>query len=298
MNILILGSKGFIGSYCYQYFSQIPAYTVYAADIVTDYTDEHYFQIDASNSNFTKLFKTIKFDWSINCSGASSVPDSFKNPMRDFNMNVHNVVQILVAIKDENPNCKFIQLSSAAVYGNPKNLPVTEDAILNPLSPYGIHKKQAEEVCKLYHDYFGINSYILRIFSAYGPGLKKQLFWDLDQKLATNHTVNLYGTGLESRDFIHVHDIVVCFELIIKNIKNSFEIFNIANGIGITIDEAVNTYIKQANFIDKKITFSGETRIGDPLYWQAGINKIISLGYTNSVKLEDGLKHYKLWLNG
>lgn len=297
MKILIIGSKGFIGSYCFRYFSQLSEYKAYGADIATDYTDQNYFQIDASNSNFTKLFKTIKFDWCINCSGASSVSDSFKNPLRDFNMNVHNVVQILVAIKDENPSCKFIQLSSAAVYGNPINIPITEDSVLNPLSPYGIHKKQAEELCELYHSYFDMSIYILRIFSAYGPGLKKQLFWDLDQKLKANSTVSLYGTGSESRDFIHVHDIVICFELIIKNIKKSFEILNIANGKGITVDEAVHTYIKQAGLLDKKVIFSGETRTGDPLYWQADINKMISLGYTNTVELENGLKSYKLWLN-
>lgn len=295
IKLLIIGSKGFIGSHCHSYFSKLTDFNVYGADVITEYNESTYFQIDASNTDFKSVFRSEKFDWCINCSGASSVPDSFKNPLRDFLLNVHNVSLVLAAIKDENPSCNFIQLSSAAVYGNPTQLPIRETAILNPLSPYGIHKKQAEEICKLYHDYFQLNTYILRIFSAYGPGLKKQLLWDIAQKVKYSNSITLFGTGKESRDFINIEDIVESIELIIKNVKSKFDTFNIANGESITIEKVVDTFLQYSMYRDISIGFTGEQRNGDPLNWQADINKINLLGYKRKTSFEEGMQQYISW---
>ena len=65
------------------------------------------------------------------------------------------------------------------------------------------HKKQAEELCQLYHDHFSLNVHIFRVFSAYGAGLKKQLFWDLYKKSQTQTNITLFGTGNETREYIH-----------------------------------------------------------------------------------------------
>ncbi|WP_343523801.1 NAD(P)-dependent oxidoreductase [Pedobacter sp.] len=297
MKILIIGSKGFIGSHAYQYFKNMGQYITYASDIVNDYNDSNYFQISSSDADFNSLFRKIKPDWCINCSGAASVANSFLNPLKDFSLNVNNLHKILFTIKEEAAHCKLIQLSSAAVYGNPTLLPIEETSALHPLSPYGLHKKQAEELCALYHDNFGVSSYIIRIFSAYGNGLKKQLFWDLYQKLnSPAPIIQLFGSGDESRDFIHVKDVVSCFELIIKKVTASFDIFNLANGHQITISNVATMFKELGNFNDKKIEFIGNNRIGDPLHWEAGIGKISKLGYQNQISLEAGLSDYISWL--
>jgi len=296
LKVLVIGSKGFIGSYTYHYFKGRTDYTVYGCDIVNDYNDPNYFQISSSNADFSLLIRKTMPDWCINCAGASSVPNSFLNPLRDFSLNVNNIQKILFSIKEDQPFCKLIQLSSAAVYGDPQALPVVETSELKPLSPYGIHKKQAEESCKTYYDHFGIGSFIVRIFSAYGAGLSKQLFWDLYQKLnAKDDVIKLFGTGNESRDFIHVSDIVQCFELIIKNAKVDFEIFNVANGKQLKISAAAQIFKKLGGF-NKEIVFLGDNRIGDPLNWEADIQKITKLGYKSQTSLEEGLKDYISWL--
>jgi len=78
-----------------------------------------------------------------------------------------------------NNKCKYLHISSAAVYGNPKQLPVKETDNCQPLSPYGWHKWMSELICQEYFRLYNIRSLIVRPFSVYGPGLRKQLFWDL-----------------------------------------------------------------------------------------------------------------------
>jgi len=181
MRILIIGSKGFIGSHCYKYFSE-KEYNVSGCDVVIDYTEKKYFLIVASNSDFHTIFEKNSFDVCINCSGAANVSDSIKNPRRDFFLNTVNVFSILYASREYNPTCKFLNISSAAVYGRPIGLPIVESFKLNPISPYGIHKKISEEICSEFYNQFNINTCSIRIFSAFGPGLKKQLFWDIYKK--------------------------------------------------------------------------------------------------------------------
>jgi dTDP-glucose 4,6-dehydratase/UDP-glucose 4-epimerase len=124
MKILIIGSKGFIGQHLKR-FLMSKDHEVWGADVVVDYVHpEKYFLIDASNADFHELFKEVNFDVCINCSGAASVPDSLQHPLRDYNLNTANVFKLLDAIRLSQPGCKFINLSSAAVYGNPPALPV------------------------------------------------------------------------------------------------------------------------------------------------------------------------------
>ena len=295
--ILIIGSKGFIGSACYSYLKLLPENVIYGADVVVDYTDANYFVVDPSNADFREIFRHEKFDWCINCAGAASVPDSFKNPLRDYLLNVNLLVQLLNAIKEENIDCRLIQLSSAAVYGNPQVLPIKEDHVLSPLSPYGIHKKQAEEVCKLYYDYYGISSFVLRIFSAYGSGLKKQLFWDLYTKSQSNDNLTLFGTGKETREFIHVNDVANALNTIIRTGQPGYRVINIANNASITIEKAAKIFLQNIGF-NGNTNFNGINRVGDPLYWKADTSLINNLGYQPKISFEDGITDYCKWVKG
>ena len=257
--ILIIGSKGFIGSHAYNYFSGSPGYESWACDVVVDYIDDHYFLIDSTNSDFNEIFETVAFDICINCSGAASVPESLVHPFRDFTLNVLIVGKILEAIRRNAPSCKFINLSSAAVYGNSLVLPVKEDAALQPISPYGYHKLQAENICEEFYRFYNIQTCSVRIFSAYGNGLKKQLFWDMAQKLKSSKNVTLFGTGNESRDFIHIDDIVKAIELIITKGRFEATYYNIANGEEITIRDAAEKLQLLLGY-QNKLAFAGDQR--------------------------------------
>jgi len=295
LKVLIIGSKGFIGSHCLSFFSNLSNSIVYGCDVIVDYNNENYFLVDATNANFHQVFETTHFDLCINCSGAASVANSIKDPYRDFTLNTKNVLVILDAIRKYRPNCKFINLSSAAVYGNPTSLPIKELTGINPISPYGIHKLQAEQICSYYHKFYNIPTCSLRIFSAYGNGLKKQLFWDLAHKQAVDNTITLYGTGNESRDFIHVADIISIISLIVNKGNFEGEAVNIANGQEVFIKDVAKIFFGLLN-PQIKFKFSGESRKGDPINWVADISKIQTLGYSQKIALEQGLEQYIQWV--
>lgn len=293
MNILIIGSKGFIGKHCVTHFSKL--HNVWQCDVATDYTTEKYLLVEATNSDYSDIFQSQQFDVCINCSGASSVPDSIVKPQRDFILNTVNVFKQLDAIRRFNPYCKYINLSSAAVYGNPVTLPIHESQALNPISPYGQHKKIAEDLCKSFYENYGLKTCSLRVFSAYGQGLRKQLFWDLAHKTTKNQTVYLYGSGKESRDFIHVLDLMNAIECVINKGHFKKEIINIANGRECFINDAAEIFYKYYN--DKiKVYFDGQKRVGDPVNWVADINVLKTYGYRQKISLIEGLEQYTAWL--
>ena len=292
MKILIIGSKGFIGSYLVHYFES--NHEVWQCDVVTDYTTPRYMLIDASNSDFSAIFEEQFFDVCINCSGAASVPDSLKHPYRDFLLNTANVYAILNAIHTHNKACKFINLSSAAVYGNPQILPVAESAQIAPMSPYGRHKMMAEAICREFAEEFGVSTCSLRIFSAFGNGLRKQIFWDMNRKMTDTKEATFFGTGEESRDFIHIQDIAQVVNLVIENASFKGEAINVANGEATTIRDAVNLFAHLKGY-QGQIVFNGTVREGDPRFWKADISILKGWGYKPSVTLEQGLKSYIQW---
>ncbi len=226
-----------------------------------------------------------------------SVQFSMENLIEDFNYNAVNTFQILDCIRKNSPASKFINLSSAAVYGNPKVIPIMEDTPLNPISPYGFHKEFAERICNEFSQLFGIKCLSLRIFSVYGPGLKKQILWDINKKIqeSKESRIELFGSGEESRDFIYVDDLVNAIQLIANKGDFKGEVYNVANGQEITIKEVATLFVNEIN-PNIKLNFIGKTRVGDPVNWQADIAKLKMLGYQPQISIHQGLKNYARWL--
>lgn len=296
--ILIIGSKGFIGHHTLAHFRRLgDEYETWGCDVMVDYVQKNYLLLDTTNADFKSIFNQQSFDYCINCSGAADVSDSFVHPWRDFQLNTVNVYKILDAIRLHNPKCRFLNLSSAAVYGNPTVLPISAKSLLGPLSPYGEHKQMAEQVCQEFYSLFGVATCSLRIFSAYGEGLRKQLFWDLHRKASESNaseSVEILGTGDESRDFIYILDLVRCIEIIMIHGTFTAEAINVGNGEEISIRKAVDTFY---SLYPEKIRyhFSGEQRIGYPTNWCADVSEIRKMGYKPRFTLLDGLNNYSEW---
>jgi dTDP-glucose 4,6-dehydratase/UDP-glucose 4-epimerase len=294
MQVVIFGSNGFIGSHVSQFLSSSCGYQVTNVDLLEEGVDP-YFRYYESPTWLDSFFKKTSYDLVINCAGAASVPKSLMNPWDDFTLNCSFVFTLLDAIRAQNCHTRFINLSSAAVYGNPKTLPVTERSVVDPLSPYGYHKLAAEMICSEFHRFWGIPTLSLRVFSAYGPGLRKQLFWDVYQRILNGENLVLGGTGFETRDFIFIDDISHAIEIIIRNGLFDGGVINVASGLEITINEAVSTFLEcYGSSISP--SFSQNQRPGDPLFWRADIQKLISLGFVPRYTLQQGLTHYVQWL--
>lgn len=294
MNILIIGSKGFIGKALRRYFNENTDFNVIECDIAVDHGNPNYYQLDPSNPSFDFPFKNGAFSFCVNCSGAANVNESISFPAKDYFLNSVNVFRMLDAIRIYQPECRFINLSSAAVYGNPRQLPIDEMTPSVPISPYGYHKMHAEAICKEFTDLFGLKTLSLRIFSAFGNGLKKQIFWDMYEKSIESDKITLYGTGLETRDFIHVDDLVAAIHLCMLQASFSAESINLANGEEVTIREIAEIFISEVG-MEKEVEFNGVVNKGNPNYWCADISKLKSLGYQRRVSMKAGIASYCEW---
>ena len=232
--------------------------------------------------------------------GASSVPSSFDDPFCDFTSSTPGILNLIIFLSKNNPCCKLIVASSAAVYGNPITLPIRESCTLMPISPYGIHKLVIENLCEHYSRLFNIPISIMRIFSAYGAGHQKQLLWDTSMKLYKAscvgiETISMWGTGNETRDFIHVNDVArAALSISQFDSRHLFETFNVAAGIQSRIVDIVNLLCKIWGNGQRPI-FGGEARIGDPTRWCADISYLRQHGFIHSVLLEDGIHDFALW---
>lgn len=295
-NILIIGSKGFIGKTLYDEFAKRSLCTVWGCDVVPN-DDENYFYVNKSHPDYQDIFAAERFDICINCSGSANVSASMLDPLTDFDQNVRDVHLMLSALEKFNKNCKFINISSAAVYGNASLIPISRDTTPEPISPYGYHKMISEIVLREYSSVYDIKTCSIRIFSAYGNGQKKLLLWDLCNKFfSANHKipVELFGTGNESRDFIHVMDIVQQIELVIKFALFRGEVYNVANGKEVFIREIVQFVYDEIN-PECQYFFNGATRPGDPLNWCADISQMTEWGYKQEVRMQEGVRDYIRW---
>lgn len=296
MNILIIGSEGFIGSHCVRYFLA-KDYNVYGCDIHDVASANYrYHQVSRMFPLYSEILDKEKFDFCLNAAGNGSVPVSVNEPYRDFEANVADTFRILDTLRTFSPKCKYINISSAAVYGNPSVLPVKENSAIQPVSPYGFHKYLAERLCAEFFALYRLPTCSVRPFSVYGPGLKKQIVWDLFHKVKEEkEQIILFGTGEETRDFIFIDDMLIALETIMKKADFVSEVYNLAGGSSITIKELAKLVINTIG-TNREVMFSGEVRKGDPCYWQADVSKIKQLGFHQTIPLEKGIPITVEWL--
>jgi UDP-glucose 4-epimerase len=223
----------------------------------------------------------------IHCAGRSSVPGSFENPHADFKSHVVLTEWLLNLIEALTTKSQLIYLSSAAVYGQPKKLPILESDEVRPLSPYGYHKRMAELLCEQAGNLRGIHTTILRIFSAYGPGLNRQVIWEACRQAIDTDRIHLFGTGLESRDFIHSKDIAKSVRFLCES-DHPGGVYNIGAGKETTIQHIAEVIGSLSGV--KNIKFKGTHRKGDPNNWCADISKITSLGFLPDIGIEIGIE--------
>lgn len=98
-------------------------------------------------------------------------------------------------------------------------------------------------ICREFSTFWQIGTCCIRIFSAYGPGLKKQLLWDISQKLKADGALNLFGTGNETRDFIYIDDLVRLIDIAIRNSDFKADVLLAASGKEISIREVAETMV-------------------------------------------------------
>jgi UDP-glucose 4-epimerase len=297
-SVFVIGVTGFIGRYVAHRFAQkgwkVLGLGTRPPENAPQQDLTGYYQLILPSDDLNGLVQLIQPQMCIHCAGRASVANSLNDPLADFKAQVEITFNVLNAMRLGAPRCRLIYLSSAAVYGNPESLPIMEDHPLRPVSPYGFHKLIGEKLCAEFSEIYGVPTAIVRIFSAYGTGLRRQVIADLCYKALTEPVLRLHGTGSESRDFINVRDVAQGIYLLAEGAPCQAEAYNLASGRETTIKELAELVVALSG---RKIAidFDRQNPKGNPLNWQADISRMSQLEFVPTITLEKGLKAYADW---
>lgn len=298
--ILVTGAYGFLGRHIARRFANEGFYVVGIGHGKWNFAEhslfgiQKWFEADITLDSLTAAGDY--FDAIIHCAGGASVSYSISNTINDFAKTVDSTMAVLEYIRHSKKSIKLVYASSAAVYGENNGNPIAETDERNPVSPYGVHKKIAEDLCLSYSNNYGVDICIVRFFSIYGPGLTKQLLWDASNKLLgfENEAV-FFGTGEELRDWIYIDDAVsLVFEL--TTTLNAPTVCNCGSGKAVVVADVLNI-LKEAICSNKKINFNGIVKKGDPCCYLADIGRALSLSWKPSYAINEGIHIYADWYN-
>lgn len=254
---------------------------------------------EVSRANLEALADRVGLPDSVfHLAGGSSVGLSLETPEEDFRRSVDSVAQLLEWGRKSAPLAHFIFASSAAVYGEGHRTPICETAPLAPVSPYGYHKQMGELLFQSYTTNFHLTTSTVRLFSVYGPGLRKQLLWDLCSRLELGcSSLALAGTGYEVRDWLHVHDAVRILVRASELASPDGFTVNGATGVGVCVRDIAER-VCAAWGRSASIEFTGQRRRGDPGYLVADTTRLGESGSCAEVPWDVGVDEYVKWYKG
>jgi UDP-glucose 4-epimerase len=230
----------------------------------------------------------------VHCAGGGSVSFSIDDPIADFERTVITTAHVLEYVRTIAPTCRVVYPSSASVYGVVDKLPIQEDCHAAPISQYGVHKLMAEQMVASYARQFGTSAAIVRLFSVYGCGLRKQLLWDACRKFANGDNVFM-GTGEEVRDWLHVEDAAELLMAAAEHASVECPTINGGSGEGITVREVLIHLGRCLPFEEQTPIFSGAERMGDPSRFVAHIDGAKAWGWRATRVWKQGMQEYAAW---
>ncbi len=306
--IIVTGAHGFLGRHCAAAASAA-GFEIYGIGHGSWPESEYsafgikkWISSDITCESLCALNSSGRIAALIHCGGGSSVAYSLEYPSLDHQKTVGSTLGALEYLRRENPDAHFIYPSSTAVYGAAPDAPITENRPRAPISPYGFNKAAAELLCECYYKNYSIKCHIIRFFSIYGAGLKKQLLWDACNKITgtrTGGTVKFFGTGEETRDWIEINDAAaLVLNAAAAGPDRKFEIINGGTGIKTTIKNTISTVADELagyGISGRAVEFINRAKAGDPSYYLADTAKVFQTGWKPAVKFKEGAARYVRW---
>jgi UDP-glucose 4-epimerase len=270
MRWLITGGNGFLGLSAADYLARAGNSVVGLARRAQLPDWFRRLEYPSSIDALADLIRGEHPDCILHAAGAASVGDSWGTPTQDFVDSVVTWQALLEAARLSELKPKLFLPSSAAVFGNPDRLPVPENAVRRPISPYGFHKLVCEQLAEEYAALWEMPVVICRLFSVFGPRQRRLLVWELaEQILSDSPMIRLQGTGLEERDYLAASDIAKALDsLARRQSSNSLQTFNFGSGTSLRVVDLIEV-LQRLTREQKPVVRGMSGRHGDPLHWRA-----------------------------
>ncbi|MGB3237293.1 MAG: NAD-dependent epimerase/dehydratase family protein [Geitlerinemataceae cyanobacterium] len=307
---IVTGVAGFIGSHIAETLLQ-QGHQVIGVDEFNDYYDPAFKRQNITSFHDRPAFKLIEsnilaLDWSdllkdaevvYHQAAQAGVRASWGEDFRFYTDRNINATQLMLEAAKKAANLKrFVFASSSSVYGNAETFPTSEAIPPQPVSPYGITKLAAEQMCLLYFKNFGVPVVGLRYFTVYGPRQRPDMaFHRFFKAVLQDEAIDIYGDGQQTRDFTFISDVVAANFAAAVAPDAPGEVFNVGGGSRVALTEIIDTMEEIVGKPIKRNYF--EPARGDARHTSADTSKAHRiLGYQPHVALKDGLSREWEWI--
>jgi len=298
--VLVTGCAGFIGSNLVDSFLEY-GYKVIGIDCFSDYYPEEIKKENISKASRNRNFKLIEenilnmneypeVDYVFHQAAQAGVRASWGKSFEMYTRNNIEATQKLLEFYKNSEIKKFVYASSSSVYGDAE-LPMREDFLLKPVSPYGVTKLAGENLCYLYWKNYNIPTVSLRYFTVYGPRQRPDMaIYKFVKAILNNEKIPIFGDGTQMRDFTFIDDVIEA-NILAAESNITGEIFNIGGTSNISVRELIK---KIEELLGKKAIIENiEKQKGDVKDTFADISKAKELlSWSPKVNIDEGLKRY------
>jgi UDP-glucose 4-epimerase len=288
---LVTGGLGFIGSHVVEALIS-EGHEVLGVDDLSTGSKQNaipgadYSEISILDPKLKELASEFSPDYIFHLAALPRIQPSFEEPLLHNKVNVDGTIYMLEIARDTNVSA-FVNSSSASIYGNPRNFPITEDTPVDPLSPYALQKYSAERYVKILGEKWQIPNVSLRYFNPFGTRSFNQesdgnayspVLGVFEHSVKETGKIFITGDGLQSRDFIYVGDVARANVVAAKNIKKlSGGVFNISSGQHESILSIAKKFNSPIEFIherpgEAKISWGSNERFVKATDWKPSIS--------------------------
>lgn len=292
--LLITGCNGFVGGTAARKFVAAGD-EVFGLDRFGEPAPDVRFVRDGVSLESISSFG-IGFDAVLHFAGTGSVGLAAADPAAARHDTVDTSVAVLEYLR-RHPQTKMIYASSAAVYGNAGGV-LREDMLRKPISVYGELKAEVEDRCREYNGKYGCKINVVRPFSIYGKGLRKQLLWDFCNRVRAakedgQASVRCFGTGKEKRDFINVDDVVGLAAALLES-QDAWLVLNGGTGVATSVDEVLTAICCEMGY-GGELDYDGVVRPGDPETLVADVALQRKYSFLCKIDVASGIRSYVRW---
>jgi len=306
-NVLITGGLGFIGSALARRLVELEARVTLVDSLIPQYggnlfnihdiRDRVTVNITDVRDPFAMAYLVQGQDFLFNLAGQTSHIDSMVDPQTDLQINTAAQLAILEACRRNNPSVKIVFASTRQLYGKPQYLPVDENHPIRPVDVNGINKLAGEWYHLLYNNVYKIRACALRLTNTYGPGMRvkdaRQTFLGIwIRNLIEGKPIQVYGDGLQLRDFNYIDDVIGAMLLVASNSKADSEVYNLGSSEFTSLKDLARILVETygtGSF--ELVPFPPESKAIDIGDYYTDFRKIrCALGWKPVVPLREGIR--------